>query len=406
MPDSKGITPRILRIPGEIRNQIYTNLVVFAEPVPIYRHGSSAEPPDDSLVSLDALTPLFLTCRQFYGEASAIFYSQNKFALPSSTSHAPHQIQANLLFRHFLDRIGPRNASLLRHLTLPFPVDPSDLIHSHLSSASTSTTSASTSPSTRLADTAWQDEANAGCRRSLVPVLRQRCPRLETVEFDLRWDGRWVRLLRPHTATARAVFGRVDDALRGAFPALKTVGLCLTGSCSQQQQQQGVSWGADGQAAEVAVEEGRGWQVTVAEEEEEDDDDEDEGAYEEVEDDDEASEGWASTWYPRTPRHPTALLWEPPETAIQSELHDQWTRLDLLKANAKFAMAWVRSPSRATQQREEVLEWRAWRQTMLAQAAPVGVPLYCPRTNASTPPRLSRRESLKRGVLGLFTFRG
>lgn len=401
MPDSPVTTPRILRIPGEIRNQIYTNLVVFAEPVPIYRRGSSAEPPDDSQ-SLDALTPLFLTCRQIYREASAIFYSQNKFALPPTTSHAPHQIQANLLFRHFLDRIGPRNAALLRHLTLPFPVDPSELIHSHLASAS-----ASTSTSTRrLADTALQDEDKAGCRRSLVPVLRQRCPRLETVEFDLRWDSRWVRLLRPHTATARAVFGRVDDALRGAFPALKKVGLCL--NSSQQQ-----AWSTDSQAAEVeeeggwewlreAVEEGRGWQVTVSEEEEEGD----EGAHENDDEEEETGEGWASAWYPRAPRHPTALLWEPPETALQSELHDQWTRLDLLKANAKFAMAWVRSPSRATQQREEILEWRAWRRTMLAQAAPVGIPLYCPRTNASTPPRLSRRESLKRGVFGLFAFRG
>ena len=386
-------------MPGEIRNQIYFNLVVFAEPVLICRHGSSAEPPDSSL---DALTPLFLTCRQFYHEASAIFYSHNKFALPANTAQAPHQIQANLLFRWFLDRVGPRNASLLRHLTLPFPVDPSDLIHSHLHASPAGPLSSS---STRLADTALQeaDDENAGCRRSLVPALRARCPRLETVELDLRWDDRWVRLLRPHAATAQAVFGRVDEALRASFPALKKVGLCLTGPRQRAWSTTGQDLGAADEMEEgesewewlrEAVEQGSRWDVTVAE-------DDEEGADEE----EETAEGWAAAWYPRTPRHPTALLWEPPETALQSELHDQWTRLDLLKANAKFAVAWLRSPSRATQQREEILEWRAWRRAMLAQAAPVGVPLYCPRTNASTPPRLSRRESLKRGVLGFLTSR-
>ncbi len=396
-------SPSIFRIPGEIRNQIYEHAVVFSQPVSIYRHSRSLDEPPDAVSALASLTPLFLTCRQFHFEASAIFYSQNKFVLPANASQAPHQAQANLLFRWFLDRIGRRNAALLRHLALPFPVDPSEFIHSHLASSSSKAPSALSEYGTHE-----DDNGVGGRHRSLLPVLGGRCPGLETVEFDLRWNNHWVRLLSPHTATVQIMFGRLDDALRVAFPALKRVGLCLTGgprpawcTVTSQDRRSSVEM-AEGEwewVCDALLEEGqgrRGWQVTVAG---------GDGDGSICMHDDETGTGtgadtsWTSTWYPRNPRHATARLWEPPETALQSEVHDQWTRLDLLKARARFALAWLRSPAGAAQQRDEILDWRAWRRTMLAQASPLGVPLYCPRTNASV---LSRRETLKRRVLDLF----
>ncbi len=409
--------PHIFRIPGEIRNQIYEHVVVFSQPVSIYRDPSSSAEPPDAVSSLASLTPLFLTCRQFHYEASAIFYSQNKFTLPGNASQAPHQAQANLLFRWFLDRIGRRNAALLRHLALPFPVDPCDFIHSHL------TRNSSSKPTSALSGSGTHEDGNGigGRHRSLLPVLGGRCPGLETVEFDLRWNNHWVRLLSPHTATVQAIFGRLDDALRVAFPALKRVGLCLTGgprpawsNVTSQDTRTSVEM-AEGEwewVCEALLEEGkgrRGWQVTVAG-----------GDDEEVDDgripprgmhDDGTGAGtgngtnWTSTWYPRNPRHATVRLWEPPETALQSEVHDQWTRLDLLKARTRFALTWLRSPAGAARERDDILDWMAWRRTMLAQASPFGVPLYCPRTNASLPARPSRRESLKRRVLDLFASR-
>ena len=414
-----GLTelPHIFRIPGEIRNQIYEHVVVFSQPVSIYRDSSSSAGPPDAVSSLASLTPLFLTCRQFHCEASAIFYSQNKFALPANASQAPHQAQANLLFRWFLDRIGPRNAALLRHLALPFPVDPSDFIHSHLASNSSS------KPTSVLSENGTHEDDNGigGRHRSLLPALGERCPGLETVEFDIRWNNHWVRLLSPHTATVQAMFGRLDDALRVAFPALRRVGLCLTGgprpawtTVTSQDTRTSVEM-AEGEwewvcGALLGEGEGRrGWQVTVAGGDDEGVDDGSTRARGMHDDGVITGTGigisWTSTWYPRNPRHATARLWEPPETAFQSEVHDQWTRLDLLKARARFALAWLRSPAGAARERDDILDWMAWRRTMLARASPFGVPLYCPRTNASVPAGLSRRETLKRRALNLFASR-
>jgi hypothetical protein len=75
-------------------------------------------------------------------------------------------------------------------------------------------------------------------------------------------------------------------------------------------------------------------------------------------------------------------------------MHDQWTRLDVAKAYVRLGAAWVRSPTKAAQDREEAVEWRRWRRAMLAHAAPVGAPLYCSRTGSS------RKGNFKKEVLG------
>jgi hypothetical protein len=351
-PPRPSPPPHILRIPGEIRNQIYENLIVFPRAVAIYREASN-----NALSA--ALLAVFLTCRQFHHEASPIFYSRNRFALPRTASRAPHQMQANLLFRWFLDRVGPRNAVLLRHLAVPFPVDPAEFMRAHFASST-------------FACQYDGDDKRWGwsCCRSLVPALAERCPGLEKVEFDMRWNNHWVRLLSPNPSTVLAMFGQLDEALRTAFPALKRIGLRLVDSEREPR------WTVTGEGLRASADMSRkewrwvrrtlqqrlGWSVTLGQEEEEGQEHEGE------------TPSWTSTWYPNNARHPRSLLLLPPEMALRSEKGDRYTGLDRLKANVRFALAWLRSPSKIVYSDTEAGEWREWRDIMKGRAQRTGAP--------------------------------
>jgi hypothetical protein len=349
-------------MPGEIRNKIYENLVLFSHPLRIYRQSQKPandndndndNPTPPSLAS--TLLPIFLTCRQIQLEASALFYSQNKFTVPR---HAPHQSQVNVLFRHFLDRLGPGKAALLRHVALPFLVNPEQLFHFH-----------EASPAGR--------DSLLGGDGSLVPPLRERCPALETVEFDLRGDAQLFRTRRPDPATMREAFqGGLEEALWEAFPRLKCVDLRL---------QEGTVRKRRG-AAEYEL-------ITGNTHQEEED----------GEDDPARCPPCISTWYPANPRHPQYLLYTRSSAmAVQSDIHDQWGTGDLVQDYLGFARAWLRSPRRAMREWEDSREWREWKRTMIAQAGPVGSPLYCSGTsNVLTVPARPKKR-----VLGFLASRG
>ncbi|SPQ26294.1 278e274c-2095-4b96-9ddb-e1b627742427 [Thermothielavioides terrestris] len=372
-PQAATRPPPLLSVPGEIRNEIYEYLVVLTTPVCIFREkqkagGSDADREPAPLASV--LVPLFLTCRRLHLEASAVFYSRNSFALPAIASQAPYQIQTNLLFRFFLDRIGPRNAALLRHLAVPFPAFDGP--------------GAAAGPATASASL-------------LIQALSARCPNLETLELDLRWDSsRWLRLLRPHTATVRALLAPLHDALRAAFPALSRVRVRLAGG---ERAWSFLAW-QDATQAEVvrisaagwewvrgALEGGVGWEVVL-----DDDDDKEEEEEEEAGEGQRATagggggeeghdgaagdgSGWTALWHPPSPRHAVWLLYAPPAMVVRSEIHDQWTLLEVIKFRLYYARAWLRSPNQAAQDRNEADEWREWRRTMIAKAGPIRVPL-------------------------------
>lgn len=118
------------------------------------------------------------------------------------------------------------------------------------------------------------------------------------------------------------------------------------------------------------------------------------------------SSGWASRWYPLNPRNPRHHLYDAPEMALESEIHDRLTTRDILKANVRFATAWLRSPTRAMRDWEEAQEWLEWKRTMLAGAGPVGVPLYCYGTSSpAAPVKVSMKDSLKWGVFSILAAR-
>ncbi|KAK4237733.1 hypothetical protein C8A03DRAFT_15753 [Achaetomium macrosporum] len=396
MSDSR---PTLLRIPGEIRNNIYSHVIVFPGPLQVYRrrHDGRVKPDADRTLST-TLLPLLLTCRQTHHEASAFFYSHNNFALPPiALQSAPHQIQTNLFFRHFLDRIGPRNVALLQHVVIPFPALAAD-------------------PSTATGqqrDDGDDDHADGYTYDSgFIRALQQRCPDLESIEFDVRWDNpaRLRLLFAAQTQSSPAavmsgVLRRLDKVLAGAFPRLKHVAVCLGPKDSGDAGEGGAvlsrrrrRWGrlavevspsarAEWERMRSVVEEGLGWRVVVVGEDEEEDE--------------EDSSDW---WCPRNSRDPRALLFAPPETVLQSEMHDRWTGLDLVQSGLQRARAWLWSPARAARKRKAAEEVREWARTMMAH---VGVLWHRPRTGCSgvhghgAVPRRARGRKSVRDIIAL-----
>jgi hypothetical protein len=126
-----------LNLPGEIRNPIYTHLLVSLSRIelcvctgqlrcttpkfPLDRRWSLSDSEDDN--SIDCLChPLVLGTgpypailaanRQTYAEANHFLYSGNCFVIFAAKAAS---------LRAFLHRIGRRNAALIQHLCIPFP---------------------------------------------------------------------------------------------------------------------------------------------------------------------------------------------------------------------------------------------------------------------------------------------
>ncbi len=102
-------------LPREIRENIYKAVLIVDHPLYLFGGpGSRVESfaPDKPFRWL----ALLYMNRQIYNEARVVLYNMNSFTLMDTTQH-----QADLL-QCFLDCIGPRNASLLSHLCINFPL--------------------------------------------------------------------------------------------------------------------------------------------------------------------------------------------------------------------------------------------------------------------------------------------
>ncbi|GAB1321056.1 F-box domain-containing protein [Madurella fahalii] len=335
----------LLGIPGELRNQIYECLIVFPDPVSIYRGPDGDESPEPS--SLCSVLALFLTCKQVYSEARSIFYSHNKFVLPSATSSAPHQVQANFLMRWFLGPIGPRNAASLLHLRVPFLLDPSTDILSCLRNRP------------QLEEDSWS--------QTLIPYLQGHCPHLETIELDMRWNNRWLYHLSFSPHSLRSVFGWLDDALRIAFPSLKHITLCITGG-------PGPEWAfhypnipppgmlppAEWKRLSVVLSR-LGWTIAL------------EGDGQDRPVISPSHSSWVALWYPKKPADIKALLYPTPHVSRTRD-PSQWHRYPLTAAaryRVGLVTALLRSPSQAVKNwklHEERRQWRAWRRSVCGAA--------------------------------------
>ncbi|EAA35134.2 hypothetical protein GE21DRAFT_1883 [Neurospora crassa] len=234
--------PNLFRLPGEIRNQIYESLLVFPEPIIIHtstdeerndqRDGDKSKSGAVVRVHLDnaderkrwplssRLLTVFLICKQIHSEASAVFYSHNQFRAPPALCRFPSaQLQSNYVMRGFIDRIGTRNLTSLRHLCIPFPLD-SGAGQRYLDWPTRRSFEGLLGLSPAKLD-ALVFRANVV--PGALPSLWRRCPNVEVVEFDLSWSGPghsfWK--VRPHDR--EILLGSMDTALREEFTRLREI---------------------------------------------------------------------------------------------------------------------------------------------------------------------------------------
>ena len=250
-------------LPGEIRNQIYESLLVFQEPLTIHTqdwndHGrdSSDKSKKDDLERVkhidnvserkrwplsSRLLTVFLISKQIHHEASAVFYSSNQFRAPPSLYRFPHpQLQSNYVMRGFIDRIGPRNLTCLRHLCIPFPLDSTDSGGVGVGGVGGvggvvmmgrqryRSMDLNLDLDLDLDDgSLWANMSvvPGGACAGALPSLWRRCPNIEIIEFDLSWSGPghslWKGNVRP--SDREVLLRSMDAALRREFKRLREI---------------------------------------------------------------------------------------------------------------------------------------------------------------------------------------
>ncbi|KAK3986965.1 hypothetical protein QBC44DRAFT_332279 [Cladorrhinum sp. PSN332] len=309
LPRTKGLDSFLLSAPGEIRNQIYAELLLSSSPIIISPSHKSPATQTQSLRS--RLLSLFLVCRQVHLEASSFFYSYNTFVLPTDSTRLPHQAQINFLVRWFIDRVGSRNAGCIKSLGVPFPFEclPFSL---------------------------------AGGGKGLLDALRARCPGLERVELDLgvmnceRFGLRVSGSSEAAEAERARLFGAVEERLREQFDGLREV----------------VAW-VGGRSYVSQGKKATGWKVK---EEEED--------YKMRREFRLPEDLWAH-YHPASPLvrgEPEAVF--PYQVAARMSSENPEVDEKTRGKRVEFAKAFLKSPRRALRERREEKEWLSVRKEM------------------------------------------
>ncbi|KAK3314226.1 hypothetical protein B0H66DRAFT_374428 [Apodospora peruviana] len=234
-----------LDFPGEIRNQIYSDLLVSSEPIeicvckgPLSRgrirkerqdslYDSDKEEENDGItdcqhddplpdeeeiarrgddIDVGPYTAILATCRQVYREANPVFYSRNRFVIFAKKTAA---------LPVFLDRIGAENAPHIRHLCIPYPHVKvrSDLAHYP-------TGRLMKAEELRAAAYAIDDDRPvfALSKPQFLDLMKERCTGLETIEtlvhtgeglqLYLHWHGLMEDVMSLMDSLFRSVVGR------------------------------------------------------------------------------------------------------------------------------------------------------------------------------------------------------
>lgn len=113
-----------LALPFEIRDQIYWNLLVapsYIHLCPGAKWGNQRPCRTDTGEPLDLCPAILRTNRFICDEATPILYARNAFVMatldPRSFGLADTRVAEG-----FLSSIGPKNAALIRHVSIPFPI--------------------------------------------------------------------------------------------------------------------------------------------------------------------------------------------------------------------------------------------------------------------------------------------
>ncbi|KAK0642065.1 hypothetical protein B0T16DRAFT_381231 [Cercophora newfieldiana] len=109
-------TPGILRLPREVRDEIYKRVLVISSPLHLFAEGEASDKVEVFAPGKPAQwLALLHTNRQLHSEASETLYGSHKFVMVDTTS-----AQAKLL-KSFLDKIGRLNAGYVTSLCINFP---------------------------------------------------------------------------------------------------------------------------------------------------------------------------------------------------------------------------------------------------------------------------------------------
>lgn len=100
-----------LGLPIELRNDIYEQLLVHDNRLPIGKDGTYHDK-KDKVASTYFTLGLLLTCKQIHEEASSVLFAHNLFVF----------CWAWQIPRNFLNIVGRKNASSLRHIIIAYPI--------------------------------------------------------------------------------------------------------------------------------------------------------------------------------------------------------------------------------------------------------------------------------------------
>lgn len=192
------VSPKIgfLDLPGELRNQIYTHLVVKAAPEALPLCIMKYDPAYLNLAILR-------TCKKVYSEASALFYTLNHFDASGC---------AAVRLDQFIDRIGPVHAEQVQHLAIDHPLP----AHPCLPSTGYFTWRGPAEMESKDEEMLVKIGSNFANLVSLTTVP-------ESIHYVF-YDGT-CQLAKKHDATYAPYMRLVDCKFRCEIPTLKTIRL-------------------------------------------------------------------------------------------------------------------------------------------------------------------------------------
>ena len=209
----------LFRLPGEVRNQIYSNILLFPSPIVVYRtkkekkteegnndddDGAEASSGGDNISLFATIVPVFLLNKAISLEATTYFYTNNAFSVPDASVWPLHWERLPVMTRCFLDPVGAANARCLRHLRIRFPLYNGRYTDWY-----------------RPPGAREEDEEQQGQQpRPLLQGISSRCPNLEVLEFEARSSGQFrAQLSCCDWETQKRVLRTLAEALRAEFTA-------------------------------------------------------------------------------------------------------------------------------------------------------------------------------------------
>jgi hypothetical protein len=205
-----------LRLPIEIRNDIYQRVLTLSNPLYLFQDPGSRVETFSPEIHSQWLAFLYIN-RQIYYEARAVLYGRNHFTL-MEVEIAQHR---SSLLKSFINTIGPLNAGFLSHISISFPA------------TENRKTSEDQPGKIRLREDSLQS----------LQLLQTQCTRLRTLE-TLVSGKNYTNLIKADNQFAREALSEVNAQFRGIASLNKIIVRIYSGtpSPSTREFMQGLGW--------------------------------------------------------------------------------------------------------------------------------------------------------------------